>query len=89
MVRLDDLNVEAFGERMNLRSDDGSRTARRAATYSEIGAGEVALVVDSYGLLSVVLDRRSAAVELGLRPGAAVHLEAFDDEQEGASSGGV
>jgi S-adenosylmethionine hydrolase len=88
------LNVDAdmvagFGDRMRMRIESGSRTARRAATYSEIGAGEVALVIDSYGLLSIALDRRSAAVELGLHAGATVHLEAFGDEQESPSTGGV
>ena len=41
----------------------------RVATYAEIGAGEIGLVIDSYGLLAVALDRRSAADELGLGPG--------------------
>jgi len=41
-------------------------------------------VVDSYGLLSVVVDRVSAATELGLRPGTEVTLEGFGDEQEGS-----
>jgi hypothetical protein len=31
-------------------------------------------VVDSYGLVSLTLDRRAAADELGLRPGSAVTL---------------
>ena len=35
----------------------------------------VGLVVDSYGLLSLVVDRGSAAEELGLRPSLAVRLE--------------
>jgi hypothetical protein len=86
-LNVDPGEVEAFGDRMWMRVESGSRTARRAATYSEIGAGEVALVVDSYGLLSVVLDRRSVAVELGLHPGATVHLEAFGDGQEAPSTG--
>jgi hypothetical protein len=32
------------------------------------------LLVDSYGLLSLALDRRSAAAEYGLAPGVAVTL---------------
>ena len=32
------------------------------------------MVVDSYGLVSLTLDRRPAAEELGLRPGSAVTL---------------
>ena len=88
-LNVDPDDVDAFGERMRLRAAGGSRTARRAATYHEIGPGEVGLVIDSYGLLSIVADRRSAAVELGLEPGTAVHLEAFDDSQEGDAPRGV
>src|SRR4051794_24101087 len=83
-LNVDPADVETFGPRLRLRFGDTSRTARRAATYHEVGPGEVGLVVDSYGLLSVVLDRRSAAAELDLSAGTAVQLEAFDDSQEGA-----
>ncbi len=34
----------------------------------------MAVVVDSYGLVSLTLDRRPAAEELGLRAGSAVTL---------------
>jgi S-adenosylmethionine hydrolase len=36
--------------------------------------GEIGLVVDSYGLVSIAFDRRSAADELGLRSGDTVRL---------------
>jgi S-adenosylmethionine hydrolase len=88
-LNVDPDDVATFGERMRLRVAGGSRTARRAATYHEIGPGEVGLVIDSYGLLSIVADRRSAAAELGLEAGTALHLEAFDDSQEGDNPGGV
>lgn len=69
--------IEALGERVTLRwGAEQVRTARRAPTYGALKAGEVGLVVDSYGLVSVALDRRSAAEELRLRPGDAVTLEA-------------
>jgi S-adenosylmethionine hydrolase len=83
-LNVDPAEVEAFGDRIGLRFDDERRTARRATTYSEIGAGEIGLVIDSYGLLSVVVDRTSAATELGLRAGTAVILEALGDDQEGS-----
>ena len=88
-LNVDPADVDDLGECINMRFPEGSRTARRVATFSEIGAGEVALMVDSYGLLAVVLDRRSASTELGLRAGVAVHLEAFDDQQEGVAPRGV
>jgi len=88
-LNVDPGEVEAFGDRLRLRVGRESRTARRADTYREIGTGEVGLVVDSYGLLSIALDQGSAAVELGLAAGAAVHLEPFGDEQETSVSIGV
>ena len=69
--------IEAMGDRVTLRwGAEQVRTARRAPTYGALKTGEVGLVVDSYGLVSVALDRRSAAEELRLRPGDAVILEA-------------
>lgn len=53
------------------------RTAHRAQTYASIGTGSIGLVVDSYGMVSVCLDRRSAADELGLGAGVAVSLTAL------------
>jgi S-adenosylmethionine hydrolase len=50
------------------------RTARWVHTYADARSSELVLVVDSYGLLALALDRRSAAAELGLTPGAAVTL---------------
>ena len=68
--------IEAMGERLAVRwGGEQVRTARRARAYGELTPGEVGLVVDSYGLVSLALDRRSAAEELRLRPGASVTLE--------------
>jgi S-adenosyl-L-methionine hydrolase (adenosine-forming) len=69
--------VDALGERVSVRwGADKVRTARRAGTYGDLRPGEVGLVVDSYGLLSLAFDQRSAADELRLRAGDAVTLEA-------------
>jgi S-adenosylmethionine hydrolase len=74
-LNVDPDDLEPMGERVTLRwGADKVRTARRAATYGALKPGEVGLVLDSYGLVSVALDRRSAADELGLRPGDAVSL---------------
>ncbi len=87
-LNVDPDDVAAFGERVGLRIGDDRRTARRATSYGEITAGEVGLVVDSYGLLSVAVDRHSAADRLGLQPGTAVLLEDLGgDGQE--TPGGV
>ena len=76
----------AFGEHVSLRMDvptdpSGARTrsARRAASFADIGGGAVGLVVDSSGLLAVAMDQRSAAEELGLDVGDQLTLLPDED----------
>jgi S-adenosylmethionine hydrolase len=47
---------------------------RIVSSYGAIAPDAVALVVDSYGYLSVCSDRRSAAADLGILPGDRVRL---------------
>jgi S-adenosyl-L-methionine hydrolase (adenosine-forming) len=72
----DDLG--SIGEHVLLRIGDGRRRGRVVGAYGDVPPGEIGLVVDSYGLLSVSLDRRSAATELGLDVGDVVTIEAGD-----------
>jgi S-adenosylmethionine hydrolase len=75
-LNVDPDEVEHLGDRVGVRwGDKGFRVARRASAYGALKGGEAGLIVDSYGLLSVAFDRRSAADELGLAPGDAVALE--------------
>jgi hypothetical protein len=81
--------VEHLGDRVRLRFDGSNPTTRSAAvarTYAEVGSGQVGLVVDSYGLLAVAMDRRSAAVELGLSEDDPVTIEPIGDDEPGPSS---
>ena len=68
------------GDRLVVTIGGRRRTARRAPTYVAIGPGELGLVVDSYGLVAVVLDQASAADQLGLGAGDAVLVEAAGDD---------
>jgi len=68
------------GDRLTVTIGGQRRAARKAPTYAAVGPGEIGLVVDSYGLLAVVLDQASAADQLGLGPGDAVLVEAADDD---------
>jgi S-adenosylmethionine hydrolase len=68
-------DLDGWDERVSLRLADPTdpagvtaRTAVRCSTFAAIGGG-VGLVVDSYGMLAVCLDQRSAAEELGIGPG--------------------
>jgi hypothetical protein len=82
--------VEDYGDRIGLRLGETRRTGVRADAYAAIGTGQIGLVVDSYGLVSIALDRRSAAEELRLAPGDTVVLERLEDGGGGAGNvGGV
>ena len=55
----------------------GRRRAPRASaasSFADLGSGQAGLVLDSYGMLAICLDRRSAAEELGLTAGDQVLL---------------
>jgi S-adenosylmethionine hydrolase len=67
-------DIAPFGERVALQWRDQTRTARWAHTYGGLKPGEVGLVIDSYGMVSVAVDRHSAADLLHLQPGDAVSL---------------
>ncbi len=58
-----------------LVSGDKTRTAVRARCYSDLRSGQIGLVTDSYGLVSIALDRRSAAEELRIGSGDSVTIK--------------
>lgn len=77
---------ELASQRSSLVAGDVVRTATLAATYGDVPPGGVGLVVDAYGLVSVALDRRSAADELFLGPGTEVRLAPLGDAPAGATT---
>lgn len=58
-----------LGDGVEVHVGDDIRRARWVATYAEARPSELVVVTDSYGLLSLALDRQSAAAHLGARPG--------------------
>ncbi|MBX3314424.1 MAG: SAM-dependent chlorinase/fluorinase [Actinobacteria bacterium] len=80
-LNVDPDEVGAWGDRIGLRFEGRSRTGTRHDTYAEIKTGEIGLVVDSYGLLSIAVDRSSAAEELGIGTGAEVQLVLLADDE--------
>ena len=62
------------GAPVEVRFGTEVRAARWVDTYADAKPSELVLVVDSYGLTSLALDRRSAAEVCGLRAGSAVTL---------------
>ena len=75
-LNVDPSEIDDLGDVVTIGFGTNARTAHRAATYADIRTGSIGLVVDSYGLVSVALDRRSASAELGLGTGTAVRIEA-------------
>jgi S-adenosylmethionine hydrolase len=75
-LNVDPTEIDALGSPVVLRIGERSRTAVRAGAFAELAPGQVGLIVDSYGLIAVALDRRSAAEELRLAPGDGVRIEA-------------
>ena len=86
-LNVDPDEVEHLGERVGLRFNGDLRTGVRAETYGEVKVGEIGLVVDSYGLLSIVVDQRAAATELGLGAGTEVVLLELDDDEAPPGAG--
>jgi len=76
-------DVASLGTRVSieLTSATGDRSTRAAnvvRNFSEIGGG-IGLVIDSFGMLAICIDRGSAAVELSIAVGDAVRLAALTD----------
>jgi len=79
-LNVDPAEIEGFGDRIELRFDDRIRTGIRHDTYAEVATGELGLVIDSYGLVSIACNRTSAAEELRIGTGDEVVLAAIGDE---------
>jgi S-adenosyl-L-methionine hydrolase (adenosine-forming) len=90
-LNVDPDELDGWGDRIRLRTADQTRTARRVVTYDDLRAGEVGLVVDSYGLISVAVARDSAAAVLRIGAGSAVTLAPPDpgDASDGDQAGVV
>lgn len=83
--------VAAFGDviRITVGDPTGSpmvRVAKRSDNFFDLGTGALGLVTDSYGMLALALDRRSAAAELEIGPHDQVLLEPVGDENTGIST---
>lgn len=82
-LNIDPAEIESFGARVRLQFGDQVRTALVATSYADIGPNQLGLVVDSYGLVSIVVDQASAATSFGIVPATEVRLSAFGDDQDG------
>ena len=85
-LNVDPDEIATYGDRVELRFDGRIRTGVRHDTYAEITTGEIGLIVDCYGLLSVAIDRMSAAAELGIGTGDEVVLAPIADDATGRAT---
>ena len=86
---LDDMWGQAWGDRVRVTVGEQVRAVPVVTTYGDITGG-IGLLVDSYGMYSLAVDRYSAATELHLAATDAVTLERYqDDDRPAGDRGGV
>ena len=76
----------AEGTRLQITAGEQTRSVLRVASATLLGAGAVGLLLDGSGLLTLVLDHRSAADELSLAAGDQVSVQPSTDNANGAVS---
>jgi S-adenosylmethionine hydrolase len=62
------------GGAIEIRVRDRTHRARWVRTYADARPSELVMVVDSYGLCSLALDRAAASAELDVSPGSRVQV---------------
>jgi S-adenosylmethionine hydrolase len=80
-------DVVGWGDQVRVVIGGTRRVATVADAYDDVTGAGIGLVVDSYGLLSIALDRQSAADALGLGAGEGIRLERLDDGDGGDGGG--
>jgi S-adenosylmethionine hydrolase len=79
--------IAEWGNQVQISFGDSTRVATRQRTFADVATGAVGLVVDSCGMLALVLDQRSAAMDLGIGAGDQITLAPLSDTQPaGATS---
>ena len=71
--------IADWGPQVQVSFGESQRVATRQRTFADVATGAVGLVVDSCGMLALVLDQRSAAIELGIGPGDQITLAPLTD----------
>ena len=88
-LNVDPAEIEGFGDRIELRFDGRVRTGIRYQAYAQVGVGEIGLIIDSYGLVSVAVNQASATEELSIGTGDEVQLVRLDDDRPAGVSTSV
>ncbi len=78
-LNLDPDDIAHWPETISVRGGRLPRNATRVDTFADIPTGGIGLLVDSYGLLTLAVDRASLAAELELREGDDLTLSSSAD----------
>lgn len=71
--------IADWGQQIQVAFGESQRVATRQHTFADVSTGAVGLVVDSCGMLALVLDQRSAAADLGIGAGDQITLSPLAD----------
>ena len=74
-LNLDPADLEPMGSALRLTAGEIGRNASRVESFSDLGSGELGVLVDSYGLVAIAVNRGSAALELNCVEGDSVTVE--------------
>ena len=74
-LNLDPAEIEPLGETLRVAAGNIGRNARRVGTYRDLEGSELGVLVDSYGLVAIVVNRGSAALELSCVEGDSITVE--------------
>jgi len=77
-LNVDPADLDTWPEHVSIEGGRTTRAAQRVTAFAEISTGSVGLIVDSYGLVSLAVDRGSAAFELEINEGDALTLRPAD-----------
>lgn len=73
-LNVDPADLDQWPDHVSVEGGRTTRTAQRVRSFAEISTGNIGLIVDSYGLISIAVDRGSAAFELEVNEGDALTL---------------
>lgn len=85
-LNVDPEEISTWPDVVRLNGGQGQRVAHRVANFAATPTNGIGLIIDSYGLLSIVSNRGSAAEELGLWESEEVTLAPVAETETGLES---
>ena len=88
-LNVDPAQLAGWPSTVRISGGDEARIASRVTAFADVPQGGVGLAIDSYGLLAIVLDRASAAVQLGIGEADQITLEPVEGRQPSGAESAV